>query len=304
MHTSIDQPVTIPNTHEASAVSIIAGASPVGLIWDNRNYSCGYDATFTILNNIWAENKLLWTHRFSDLSPLMDQYAMDLNSMIHRRGTSLEQVRDGLRSRMHAENAANFPSGPNYTSIDRIAGALFPSKSYGKGRQSCSTCGYSDPLEYSVFEAYMSAGLSARRDYPVPVPLQSWMGANLALGRGLCPACRLNHVRSKMVMFPRLTDVPGILLVDINHDRLRFDDQIGFDCANTMIKLKLRGIIYGGQRHFTCRFIDSHGTVWFHDGISTGRSCIQDSTIERGYDPMALHKCGEKLAVAVIYARE
>ncbi|KAJ7807889.1 hypothetical protein B0H13DRAFT_2243871 [Mycena leptocephala] len=30
---------------------------PVGLVWDSRNYSCGYDATFTIMINIWAEDR-------------------------------------------------------------------------------------------------------------------------------------------------------------------------------------------------------------------------------------------------------
>ncbi|KAJ6552778.1 hypothetical protein B0H19DRAFT_1072279 [Mycena capillaripes] len=31
------------------------------------------------------------------------------------------------------------------------------------------------------------------------------------------------------------------------------------------ITLKLRGIIYGGQGHFTCRYIEKSGEIWFHD---------------------------------------
>ncbi|KAJ6563563.1 hypothetical protein DFH09DRAFT_920212, partial [Mycena vulgaris] len=50
-----------------------------------------------------------------------------------------------------------------------------------------------------------------------------------------------------------------------------------------MVKLNLKGIIYGGQNHFTCRFIHSSGTVWFHNGISTWRACIQDSSLEGRY---------------------
>ncbi|KAJ6522930.1 hypothetical protein DFH09DRAFT_938153 [Mycena vulgaris] len=298
-----DAPTSGSSTVARSLANTVPGPRPVGLIWDNRDHSCAYDATFTILNNLWAEDNLAWTHRFSDLSPLMEKYALNLNSMVQRAGSSLEQVRDGLRSQMHSINPGHFPYGPNSTSIDKLAGVLLPSKSYGSGKQSCLTCGFADPLEYSLFEASVSAGLSGRRDYPVPVPLQDWIRDNLALGRGVCPACRLNNVRSKMFMIPKLTDVPGIMLIDINHDRLSFSDQLGFDSAGVMVKLNLRGIIYGGQNHFTCRFIDSNGTVWFHDGISTGRTCIRDASLEGRYDPMALHKCGEKLAVAVIYAR-
>ncbi|KAJ6591433.1 hypothetical protein B0H10DRAFT_1765176, partial [Mycena sp. CBHHK59/15] len=33
---------------------------PRGLIWDDRNYSCGYDTLFTILLNIWTENGIKW----------------------------------------------------------------------------------------------------------------------------------------------------------------------------------------------------------------------------------------------------
>ncbi|KAJ6583966.1 hypothetical protein DFH09DRAFT_911068 [Mycena vulgaris] len=100
-------------------------------------------------------------------------------------------------------------------------------------------------------------------------------------------------------MIPKLTDVPGIMLIDINHDRLSLNGQLGFDSAGVMVKLNLRGIIY----HDTCRFIDSSGTVWFHNGIPTGRACIQDTSLEGRYNPMALHKCGEKLVAAVIYTR-
>ncbi|KAJ6462726.1 hypothetical protein DFH09DRAFT_952458 [Mycena vulgaris] len=104
-------------------------------------------------------------------------------------------------------------------------------------------------------------------------------------------------------MIPKLTDVPGTMLIDINYDRLSFNGQLEFDSAGVMVKLNLRGIIYGGQNHVTCRFIDSSGTVWFHNGIPTGRACIRDASLEGRYNPMALHKCGEKLAAAVIYTR-
>ncbi|KAJ7156499.1 hypothetical protein C8R43DRAFT_854101, partial [Mycena crocata] len=40
---------------------------PIGLIWDSRDYSCGYDATLTILGNLWKDNNQDWGNAFSQL---------------------------------------------------------------------------------------------------------------------------------------------------------------------------------------------------------------------------------------------
>ncbi|KAJ7806623.1 hypothetical protein B0H13DRAFT_2244087 [Mycena leptocephala] len=37
---------------------------PMGLLWDSRNWSCAYDATFTVLGNLWAEDPNRWTANF------------------------------------------------------------------------------------------------------------------------------------------------------------------------------------------------------------------------------------------------
>ncbi|KAJ7908367.1 hypothetical protein B0H13DRAFT_1555682, partial [Mycena leptocephala] len=66
---------------------------------------------------------------------------------------------------------------------------------------------------------------------------------------------------------------------------------------------RLRSIIYAGQSHSTCRFIDKAGKMWFHDGITTGSNCLPEISLHRVVDQLSLHKCGEKKAVSVIYAR-
>ncbi|KAJ7455635.1 hypothetical protein B0H11DRAFT_1739702 [Mycena galericulata] len=63
------------------------------------------------------------------------------------------------------------------------------------------------------------------------------------------------------------------------------------------------GIIYGGQRHFTSRIIDKTGFVWFHDGISTGRHCRPEGQFGDIRNLEDLHRCGEKNAVGLVYAR-
>ncbi|KAJ6521402.1 hypothetical protein B0H10DRAFT_1865246 [Mycena sp. CBHHK59/15] len=41
----------------------------------------------------------------------------------------------------------------------------------------------------------------------------------------------------------------------------------------------LRGVIYSGESHFTCRVIKPDGESWYHDGIETGRKSESEGSI-------------------------
>ncbi|KAJ7019252.1 hypothetical protein C8F04DRAFT_975971 [Mycena alexandri] len=70
-----------------------------------------------------------------------------------------------------------------------------------------------------------------------------------------------------------------------------------------MVVSRLRGIIYWGDAHFTARYISSHGSVWFHDGITTGRNCIAEGHID-SIDLSSLVRARGKIALVLIYALE
>ena len=38
---------------------------PQSLIWDGENYSCAYDALFSILRHLWSKDDIKWTSQFS-----------------------------------------------------------------------------------------------------------------------------------------------------------------------------------------------------------------------------------------------
>ena len=65
--------------------------------------------------------------------------------------------------------------------------------------------------------------------------------------------------------------------------------------------MRLRGIIYNGGAHFSARFISQEGRAWYHDGISTGRGCIDDGQLV-GLDTEVLGYTRGKQAIALIYA--
>ncbi|KAJ7187208.1 hypothetical protein C8R46DRAFT_880643, partial [Mycena filopes] len=99
---------------------------PVGLIWDSKDYSCAYDATFTILGNLWTESPDTWTVSFGLMSGVLGEYAALLRSVVD--GTiPFEGARDFIRRGMNFRRPDHFPYGHNSTSIDRMAQSILPS---------------------------------------------------------------------------------------------------------------------------------------------------------------------------------
>ncbi|KAJ7182675.1 hypothetical protein C8R43DRAFT_868555 [Mycena crocata] len=276
---------------------------PIGLIWNSRDYSCGYDATLTILANIWTGSAREWKALFALVGPVMGEFGYLMVAVTAKR-ISFERARDIVRRRMHDHAPDSFPYGANFTSIDRIATALMPSVPYAIAKQVCPLCGHRDRHSYGMLESYLSAGLSNRQDYRQGVPMQEWVNKYLTTGRTSCGECGRAGRRVRMIMNTVLRDAPPLMLIDINHHQLDFSGDLRFITEAGNITMKLRGIIYGGQNHFTCRVIDPDGTMWFHDGIGTRGACIPELNIQEVADPLALHKCGEKSVVAVVYAKQ
>ncbi|KAJ7029902.1 hypothetical protein C8F04DRAFT_915676, partial [Mycena alexandri] len=66
--------------------------------------------------------------------------------------------------------------------------------------------------------------------------------------------------------------VPCLLVLALDRPGLEYPQTLTFNADGSLSILKLRGVIYGGDHDFTSRYII--GGVWFHDGITKGRSCV------------------------------
>jgi hypothetical protein len=166
-----------------------------------------------------------------------------------------------------------------------------------------------------VLESYLSAGLNARESYKLVSSqrsvtrlanglyaqrerdLSKMSGKWYEMQDGLNTP-KEKQKRYRMDMTTTLGDVPPVLLVDISYDKLVFSKGLVFPCQGAIATLRLRGIncciIYTGQGHFTCRFIDKAGKMWFHDGITTGNNCLPEISLHRVVDQLSLYKCREK----------
>ncbi|KAJ7104807.1 hypothetical protein C8R44DRAFT_639722, partial [Mycena epipterygia] len=251
---------------------------------DSQDYSCGYDTFFTILGNLCMKNPAAWSARFCELSPILTAFAANMMS-VHSRRLAFESARNTARWALHVGDPIAFPYGYNPTMIDRIAHKVLPSKYYAVGRQHCTMCGCFDDNTYGMLQLYLSAD------------------KYMVTGRQRCKHCVLVGVRNKMKMTTHIRDVPTVMFFDINRPKLKFNRVLNIKCGGVEIKLRLRGVIYGGQRHFTCRYFELNGRSWFHDGITAGSGCVHEFLFDDITDSLSLHQCGEKLAVSVIYAR-
>ena len=52
----IDDNLVINKKNKSSLPLDLNPNSPIGLEWDNQNWSCAYDSLFVILYDIWKEN--------------------------------------------------------------------------------------------------------------------------------------------------------------------------------------------------------------------------------------------------------
>ncbi|KAJ6581593.1 hypothetical protein B0H19DRAFT_1061127 [Mycena capillaripes] len=179
-------PPIIDSGLTGSRMAIPTVRRPIGMIWDAEDPSCGYDSTFTILFNIWADNAEKWQELFSTISSLLrvlNNQFVHCCDVVTTKGMGL---------------------GPNF--------------------------------------AVVAATLMER-------------------GTGFWK-------------------------------RILFDPVIQFDQAGVMVRLRMRGIIYSG------------GDVWYHDGISTGRTCRPQGNLSTFANLLDLHKCWGRKAVAIVYAVE
>lgn len=76
----------------SSAVDMIV--HPKGLIWDSTNYSCAYDAFFSVLYQLWHQDPNRWAGDFSNISSSMKDLAIGFQLVVALNESTFEDVRN------------------------------------------------------------------------------------------------------------------------------------------------------------------------------------------------------------------
>src|ERR1700678_1232154 len=96
-------------------------------------------------------------------------------------------------------------------------------------------------------------------------------------------------------------NTPSLFVVEFSNQVLNINLLIDIQLQNDQHRLRLAGVVYYGQHHFTAQIILSDGQIWFYDGIETGRNLIYNGSINSNPPLASILHCRGKQAVAAIY---
>lgn len=239
--------------------------SPVGIIWDADNYSCAYDAIFTVLCNIWIQDTKKWTKWFCWLSNPLEKLAYNYRETLHGKKT-LEAARNNVRKMLHQTNSNMFPYGQIGTNVAELARQwMIRPESPCYAKLKCIICNKSDTADApEKFMHILSSGMKSINGW-----FQHWQEE---------PSIDCQQCHNKQHIICRFNMPPEILMFSLNVSGIAISTIQVKGANNKDTILPLKGIVYSGDFHFTSRII-SNKDVWFHDGMITKSKCQKEGHI-------------------------
>ncbi|KAK7059908.1 hypothetical protein R3P38DRAFT_2759269 [Favolaschia claudopus] len=242
---------------------------PRGLKWDPEDYSCAYDSVFTVLFAVWKQNGPKWSQRFSTVSGLMKELASGFERVAN--GTeSLEGVRDSIRRKLTAMDRNKFPSGRVFTYLGDLTSQLVGQKLWGVEQTKCLRCGRSarELSSFSDLRIITNELNSVHRNSRYGVA--DWLNADKIRDAPYkCMSCGAG-----LVILNTATSAPPLMTFELSNPGIVISSKIQLLVEGQTVTYSLRGVIYSGKKHFTCRIVSSDGSIWFNDGIETGRQSL------------------------------
>ncbi|KAI0330960.1 hypothetical protein GY45DRAFT_1213749, partial [Cubamyces sp. BRFM 1775] len=246
-----------------------------GILWDAENWSCAYDALFTILYNTHLDVGSSWLHSL-DGGDIIAQFAISRLSTPLSPFSSLERVRNEIRDVLNSANSTAFPRyGALPTSVSDICFTLFgTADNFATSTITCQ-CGstarrVSDMCRNYLWYVLPQYSLPANQPLTVQHMLDGLLAESFIAH---CPACRATCTATTVLL-----TAPPLLVLDVGS--VSFEHSVEtivlLPVDGAMVQYALTGVVYHGYNHFTCRYLDPSGTVWFHDGATSGSSCIRE----------------------------
>lgn len=266
--------------------------SMVGLKWDSQNYSCAYDAYFTVMYSIWAANPKLWTPIYSEMSTYM-KLLMDGFHMFVRKQITLENARDSVRHQLHQHNASAFPYGTDGTDVAELAHIMINDAHVGsESLVICDSCSKvwrrSNARLSQITHIHGASNIETIRDI---VDERS----KKVLSE-LCEKCK-----QSMVAVSHFHTDPYIFVVVLTNTKVHINRSEWLNVGEKSVKFRLKGIVYFGGFHFTCLLFDRAMNCVYHDGAETGSDLVDIGNID-DIEDLGMYK--NRVARLIIYSSE
>ena len=274
------------NITKKSKDTILSDLSgPIGLNWDNDDWSCGYDALFTILYNIWRHKPKKWNPYFKKLNIFSKMMVLGFGR-VKNDGLTLEDVRDTVRYNLNQKDNIMYPYGHALLDIHDLVTEMFDTQQHiVESNMTCSKCNYCTELKPNLKPCVVLHG----SDRPKNTIAKAFMDMLIPRGDKTCLRCHSNMLPAVYFL-----NTPDMLVIYAPATTWQISPSLKVNKK----QLYLRGIVYHGEDHFTCRIIDPDGTIWFHDGLK-GNACVQEGVSKNGWNI-----CRGKKVVCMIYAQK
>jgi len=158
-------------------------------------------------------------------------------------------------------------------------------------QQKCQHCAYTSNTVSD------KAGYVLHADRSInPHSTKEWLSNLEYTTRHRCPECN-----DRLTIIVSYNKPPPIIVQEYPSRNIVTSHEIKCTTRSTAPTLHLRGIIYHADYHFTARIISSNRNVWYHDGIITEKTCINDGLLTELTDAQ-LKSTRQKNLTLSIYA--
>ena len=208
-------------------------------MWDGANYSCAYDALFTVFYDIWSNDTNVWTRRFKEINQHHLKSLFVCFQQYMNGQTTFETARDTIRHEIHSQSPVQFPYGTRGTSVTALASAILaPHDFVAISSPKCTNCEYSEPpindrLGFVLYEIN-----------DMPKSIFKWLGSLKHETQNKCPYCF-----SAMMQPISLKFIPSVLVFEINSRNITVSKHLKFEQKGETVGLNIRGLIYHGDFH-------------------------------------------------------
>jgi len=275
------------------AVNDDQGQGPLGLIWDGENYSCAYDAVFTILLAIWTQNPSKWKAQFKDMNRIMNVLASGFHRVGQNQGT-LESVRDKVRHLLHQRKPDVFLYGHAGTPAIEMAEQLLRSDHViASSWLKCVDCKESDNRNADLQTCVIHC--SDAINCTIAMCLQKKF-----IDRH--PRRRCTHCNGEVDQITRFETIPKVLAFAVDDASVIVSKKISMYDGETRLVFGLKGVVYAGDFHYISR-VCVDGAVWLHDGMVTGKNCKYEGKLS-AFNDSDLSTCNGKVLSLVIYSQK
>ncbi|KAJ6472416.1 hypothetical protein C8R45DRAFT_835835 [Mycena sanguinolenta] len=233
----------------------LTGPAPLGTNWDPVDYSCAYDAVFSCLFDIWDNARAQWKDRLGSYGQFCSALASNFEA-VHSGHRSLDNARDAVRKLLTDDRPGDFPRGETLTVLDKLIEALFGSVSWGRRAGICLDCETGSNTEREV-NSVLSVTYNGRliKKHRARYALSHWVASRwIVTGDSKCSSCGGNTVDRTL-----FDTAPPTFYVHLPVNRLIIDRALSVRVGDTNKVYSLRGVIYSGDNHFTCRIRTCYG---------------------------------------------